>query len=300
MLAAFWQTTSQRMAERLAVASGAALAFWLGGIAAIAYSGHGLKDLDRWSKQPPAGMLVLGVLTVLASSALVQPAAGPLIRLLEGTRPGWALPIRRRFSPYLRRLAGLDDRWQALQAKADAGTITDDERQALNRIDARLHRAPADPAHRLPTRLGNILRAGEDAPRDKYGLDTVICWPRLWFVLPEAVQNALTSARATLTSAALLLLWGLLFLVWTPWAWWAAPVGLIVAAVAYTQLLSSAAAFSDLIESAFDLHRNALYEALGRPAPAPTTDETAHGQALTMFLWRGYDGGSVSTGGSSG
>jgi len=44
---------------------------------------------------------------------------------------------------------------------------------------------PAESDRHMPTKLGNILRAAELRSKDKYGLDAVICWPRLWLLLPD-------------------------------------------------------------------------------------------------------------------
>ena len=78
----------------------------------------------------------------------------------------------------------------------------------------------------MPTPLGNLLRAAEEYPYLHYGLITSICWPRLWLLLPPETQTAVSSARQRLERAAQLALWGLLFLVWTAWAWWAALIAL--------------------------------------------------------------------------
>jgi len=40
-----------------------------------------------------------------------------------------------------------------------------------------------------------------------------------------------------------------------------------------------------------DLHRMALYEALGWPRPKDSDEEKALGRRLTEFLWRGTDPG---------
>lgn len=41
----------------------------------------------------------------------------------------------------------------------------------------------------LPTRLGNILLAGERYAEDRYGIDTIYFWPRLYPLLPEAFKR---------------------------------------------------------------------------------------------------------------
>jgi hypothetical protein len=51
--------------------------------------------------------------------------------------------------------------------------------------------------------------------------------------LPDAVKKDLQEAHADLNTAARVWLWSLLFMVWTIWAWWAAPVGIIAAIFVY-------------------------------------------------------------------
>jgi hypothetical protein len=67
----------------------------------------------------------------------------------------------------------------------------------------------------MPTRLGNLLRAAERKPLEKYGLDAIICWSRLWMLLPDAVKKDLQESRADLNNAARVWLWSLLFCGWT-------------------------------------------------------------------------------------
>jgi hypothetical protein len=55
----------------------------------------------------------------------------------------------------------------------------------------------------------------------------------------------------------------------------------------YSMAQYSAMAYGDLLESAFDLHRLSLYDAVGWPRPADSEHEKALGAQLTEFLWRG-------------
>jgi hypothetical protein len=50
----------------------------------------------------------------------------------------------------------------------------------------------------MPTRFGDILRAAEFRPRDKYGLDTTVCWYPLWLLLPAEVKQEISQARLEL------------------------------------------------------------------------------------------------------
>ena len=181
-----------------------------------------------------------------------------------------------------------------LAAKVQERRATANEQRRHLALERQLRRIPTEanenaPTRRMPTTLGNILRAAESWPADKYGLDPVKCWPRLWLVLPDTARNELETARARLDSSATLVVWAGLFAVWTVWAWWALPAALVIALAGYRLVLGSAAVYSDLLESAFDVHRRLLYEALAWPLPRTPAEERALGEALTQYLWRGSD-----------
>src|SRR5262249_9746917 len=142
----------------------------------------------------------------------------------------------------------------------------------------------------MPTRLGNILRAAEGQPGDKYGLDAVICWPRLWLILPGDVREELVRARIRLDSAVSACNWAVLFVIFTPWLPWAPAAGAAFAVAGYyVWVLDRSRLFGDLIDATFDLHRHALYQALRWPLPANPAAERRAGRALTDYLWRGSD-----------
>lgn len=135
-----------------------------------------------------------------------------------------------------------------------------------------------------------MLRAAEGLPGDKYGLDAVICWPRLWLVLPGDARTELAHARAGLDAAVSACAWAVLFLAFTPWVPWAPAVTLLVAPVAYHGwVVPRAGQFGDLVEAAFDVYRPALYAALRWPLPETPAAERVAGAAVTDYLWRGSD-----------
>lgn len=70
-------------------------------------------------------------------------------------------------------------------------------------------------------------------------------------------------------------------------SWWAAPVGLVVAYLAYRRAAQVAEVYGDLVEAAFDVHRGALYDALRWPRPAGPDREPAVGAQLIGYLRRG-------------
>ena len=148
---------------------------------------------------------------------------------------------------------------------------------------------PRQADQRMPTHLGNLLRSAELRPHTKYGLDAIVCWSRLWLLLPDAVKKDLQEARADLNTAARVWLWSVLFLVWTYWAWWAAPVGIISAIFAYYYwALDAAKIYGELIEATFDLYRHLLYQSIRWGLPADPKEERRVGRQLTEYLWRGF------------
>jgi hypothetical protein len=273
-----------------------AFVFWLGGgLAALQRWGWDAAVVEFQKLQEPLP-LVLGVLvllTVAASGFVVQQFDFTVLRLLEGYWPGWLNPLagwlvkgqRRRFKR-------IDQQLQTLNRQGLA-TLTPQEREAYIQADLDLGEFP-ELGRLLPTRLGNILRAAEDHCAAKYGLDAIICWPRLWLLLPEATKTELSQARQQLNGTVRIWVWGMLFLIWAPLfgIWWPLPLGLGTAWLAHRWLIQAARVYGDLIEAAFDLYRLQLYQAVRWPLPSTPAEERVLGQALTDYLWHGSDQGS--------
>ncbi|WOD39901.1 hypothetical protein [Nodosilinea sp. E11] len=268
-----------------------AFVFWLGGglTALQKFGWQAFEDFFINLPEPlPVGLGVLALLVVAASGFVAQQFEFTVIRLLEGYWPSWCRPLSR----YLvkrqqRRFKQLDQQWQDFNRRGLA-TLTPEERQEYIELDLQLLEFP-EPGRLLPTRLGNILRSVEDRCALKYGLDAVICWPRLWVVLPEEVKGELSAARNILNLNARLWLWSVLFLLWTPlfWVWWSLPLGLGSAWLAHRWLVQTAQAYGDLLESAFDMYRFQLYESLRLRLPTNPAAERDMGKRLTEYLWHG-------------
>lgn len=303
-----------------------AFIFWLGGfLTAIQRLGWNTL-VTRYTAYPEPlqiAILVVALCVVAASAFVVQRFDTPIIRFLEGYWHPWLQPVRQtRISHYRQHKQALiqqsqtlrileaqqKSRLQALKTIIEtqgATTLTapeKDEYRQLNehlltptqqetliQIRQALHNLPAN-TDLMPTRLGNILRAAERRPLEKYGLDAIICWSRLWLLLPEAAKKDLQDARAELNNAARLWLWSILFLVWAALgAWWAAPLGILSALLAYYNwAIAAAITYGDLIEASFDLYRHLLYESLRWNLPADPNEERRVGQQLTEYLWRGF------------
>lgn len=292
----FWETLGGKLAEHWVVTLVTpAFVFWAGGLGAWAWRVGPIRlnhALDRFIQLPePAqvALLIGGLLVVMASAVLVQGFELRALRLLEGYWPSWTRPLRRwLIAKQNASITRKDARFQVL-ARKGLRNLTAEEREAYAFLDWMHMHVPEVPAERMPTRLGNVLRAAEQRPQSKYGLDGIICWPRLWLLLPDSVRNELTEARANLNAAVRLWLWGVLFLLWSMWTVLAVPVGLLIALVAYRWALRAAEIYGQLFEAAFDLHRTILFESLRWPLPATPADERKAGEELTAYLWRGSD-----------
>jgi hypothetical protein len=197
------------------------------------------------------------------------------------------------------RRAVLHGRWAAWldeQAKAafDAG-------REVEAIEWQVRRATSyPPVNRpdlvMPTRLGNVLRASEVYPLDRYGIDAVIIWPRLQPLIP-AEQSVLLEDRKvaldamlklTLLLSAFALVWCVVLAVMTTrWdlflicatAWPAAWL-------TYRNAVAVAVAYAEQVRATFDLYRLDLVTALGHPAPANADEERDLWDSLAHFYAR--------------
>ncbi|MFB4263111.1 hypothetical protein [Nonomuraea sp. GTA35] len=224
---------------------------------------------------------VLAFLVVaLLAAAWLASAATTLVRLYEGYWPGLiGAPLRALGLRWHRRRLG------ALDPCDDADY-------------ARLHTSyPGDPSEVMPTRLGNILKNAELHPEDRYGLDAVVVWPRLYPLLPEEQRAALIAARTELefflTVSALAAVYsaasGIFLLIAG-----AAPglfllchaTGGAVALLTYRAALPSARLYGQQVKVTFDVHRALLLTAIDRQDTADH-DERLVWQALARHWYRG-------------
>ncbi len=301
MLGKFWEGIGDKLADRWAAISVPALVFWLGGLLSWVFSHGGWSHLataTQWLTRLSAiGQLAVGLTALLAiagSGLVVARLTFPVLRILEGYWPRYCRVPRRLIIERLVIPSADADiaKWGELSHVLDKqADPTAEELADFARADRRRRRRPSSQADYMPTRTGNILRASEMWPAHKYGLDTVITWPRLWLVLPDTARQELTTARASLNSAAANVIWGLLFCCFAGWTPLALLPGLGVAVGSIVFWLpSSAETFGDLLEACYDLYRGSLYEQLRWPVPGDPGQERAAGKALTEYLWRGTSG----------
>jgi hypothetical protein len=302
VLGALGAGLGQKVADRWAdLLSSPALVFWIGGLLAwvtghggLVGDGSGWGELERWwtrsvgatSAVVQALAAVLLLLVVAGSARLVELVVPGALRLLEGYWPRPARSLRNGMVALRgRRGDRRVERWRVLARRRAA--LTADERAEYAWLNQWRTGVPADPADRMPTRLGDVLKAAESRPRHRYGLEATVCWPRLWMVMPETARVEVAAARVRLDDGAVLWLWSLLFCVWTIFTWWALVVALVGMVVGYRIALAGSATFGLMVQTCFDLHRDDLYAALGQALPTDPTQERAAGRRLTAYLERG-------------
>lgn len=149
----------------------------------------------------------------------------------------------------------------------------------------------------MATRLGNVLRAAERYPYDRYGADAVLVWPRLYPLLPDSVITSIAQARESLEFLLVLsalatsfgALSGVFLLVVTAPAWlfllcfWGS---MVIAIAAYRSSLGAAQVYAEILRSAFDLYRLDVLTAMHLPAPVNAFAERQRWREVSRLILR--------------
>jgi hypothetical protein len=154
------------------------------------------------------------------------------------------------------------------------------------------------PDRLLPTRLGNTLRSIEDNAGQRYGLNTITVWPRLYPTLSEPLRDQANRARDDYDTAARLCaglaLLAVVFaaLLLPAGGWWRlAPVVLATFSfIAYRAACSGARYYGLVVYTAFDLHRFDLLVRLRLDLPERPVDELHVNRRISDFLAQATSG----------
>jgi hypothetical protein len=268
--------------------------------------------------------VLLVVVSVVVISAVLQPFQIRLVRLLEGYWDGWSVTAR--LAPVFvefqrRRLDALRTRW----AEFDQLVLRDVDRQASPRDQwtrlrsrtraesgrartaERITRFPARPVSGLdgdpsdygkeaatpllPTALGNALRAIETSAGERYRLDTVHSWPRLYPHFSERFDALQASARDAMDTAANLTV--SFFVVgvvavaglWQePAFYWIPVVAMVLSGLSYVGAVAAAMQYGTHVRVAYDLFRFDMLKAMHYPLPADPEEEGEMFARLSEFL----------------
>lgn len=292
MLTKFWEGIGSNVAERwLEYIFGPSFLFWAGGFGMYVWQTGWQTVLNQAQVLTPfqqGSWIILVLLVLVFSSVFMQAMRFPVLRILEGY---WPRPFRSLSVKIVAwRRPRYEKQYEELRylTSVDPESLDPGQHDKLIWLDMWAHWQPVRTDDLLPTELGNILRARERSPGRKYGLDAIVCWPRLWPLLPENVRSDLANSRTSLDSLTELWFWGLLFSLWAFWTTpWAVVISLAWMVMTYSLVLQAAMVYGDLLETAFDLHRFSLYDAMGWPRPKNNQQEKTFGSQLTEYLWRG-------------
>jgi hypothetical protein len=272
-----------------------------------AFSGRpDIHALIVQSKHLGAGTILLLALSVFVLGLMLQPFQLAMVRLLEGywgaSRPATfifnrvAAPRRRWFATQLQL-----SRLQIAEPKPVSGQRIDGYHEELRefrkrqrkkaRADAVRLRYPRTVDRVLPTALGNALRSFEDTAGQRYGLETIPAFRRLYPLMSNSLSKSYADSRLQLDSAAgLCVAFFVITLVSIPPlagdGWWQAmPAGTaLLTWITYRGAIASALLMGRHVTTAFDLHRHDLIAAM-RYAPAPDAAlEYAFNTRLSRWL----------------
>jgi hypothetical protein len=244
--------------------------------------------VEAAAKTLGVGGSTLITVIALAVSMTLQPLQFRLVQVLEGY---WSL----RTLPWLFR-AGVWRQRRRLRRASAALVIEDDlndqvtdsllEERALAAETIIRFRFPAE-ERLLPTTLGNVLRSAEDRVGQRYALNGVVIWPRLFPLLPadyaQGLEDEVTqldlSSRLAVTWAtaggagACILCRDISALRNHP-TWLLVIVALFAFSwLSYRAAIESALAHGQDIEVALDLFRHRVLDAARLPEPRRLSHE---------------------------
>lgn len=311
------------------------LIFWglLGVVGVVGGGWDLLEGVRHWNQQDATlkALQLAGFLAIVVfSSNVLYGHSGTILRFFEGY---WNFPLAEMLSRTGRKrhqaiLASLDvkGRLKILgqelgQTKSGLEKAQDESlKQSLSKKhqqldqqlekleepqqqikrDAKKYRYYPDPKHSdkvLPTSLGNILLASELYPLDRFGVDAVLIWPRLFHLFPDRymqfITEALSSLNFVLALATLSGVFGAASGLWlialrAP-AWlfllcfWG---GFFVAWLAYRSATSSAVAYAEQVKVGFDLYRHELIRQLRLKLPENPLEEKKQWLEIWTLFFR--------------
>jgi hypothetical protein len=245
-----------------------------------------------------------------------------IIKLFEGLHPWqqrfmlrrWQRVNERRSAELYGELRELKRRYRDLLIKIDAaehsgdGDIaelyedlqgTAEEIQAQHEKIEKDHPVQTLPirTHRVcPTALGNAFAVAEEYPLDRYGMDSVLFWPRLRQVVDDKLLDPLDNYSMFLDFQLNLATLALVFtleavvvgVVEGSVSWWlSAAVALVIGWLSYRAAVGVARSMGALISTGFDFYRHKLLEEFELEQPANLTEEYRTWLRLGAFLRRG-------------
>lgn len=263
----------------------------------------GPAQVVRTVKDNPWTTGVVLILAVIVVAILLRPFQIAMVQVLEGywrnrfwLRPIEAMAVERHIRKAGSHVVRLDTA-KEIPTTADfriVARVSRREHRRTRRAEdslAALSSYPPDVQDFLPTRLGNALRRGETTAGERYGLNTVVTFPRLQPHLHAKLEAGIVNQLDLIdTTSAFTLLFTVQALVSAPLVWrldgWSVVpvVFLLFAGLAYRGARGIAVRHSELLRAAYDMHRFDMVKALHRKLPRTTATEFAENRELSRFL----------------
>lgn len=244
-------------------------------------------------------MIILGTLFfTLILAYLLQAFSHSFVKFWEGYWP------KSLWNSYKNHVNKVNEKWNNLQEERSNA--------AVNKLDLYpflqeklFYEYPSKEERLLPTKLGNVLRAAEDYAKTTYGMDIVFWWPRLWIILPEAIQKQIDDSLVPIiallnlaTQIGIISLIGFAYLCiqyiesWEFGTLLAASItliaGLILTFTAYQGAVSQAKTYGVLIRSAVDLYRFDLLKILHQSMPSNLAEERKLWDNMIKWVYLAY------------
>jgi len=250
----------------------------------------------------PIGYVLL-VLGIAVGAFLLRPFQVSVVQFLEGYWTGAllrGLPAALAIERHRRIWSVNDARRRASAAKAQSSEFEEvaafaARAAAADRIKRRgirvVARYPGQSAWILPTLLGNHLRRAETTAGERYGLKTVITYPRLRPHLSDPVDRAIAARLAVIDNSSMyFFIFGFEATVTGPllarldgWSL-ISPMFCALAGLCYRGARVAARAYGLALATAYDLHRFDMLKALHLRLPGNLEEERDANEELSRFL----------------
>jgi hypothetical protein len=249
--------------------------------------------------------LTLFILGLIAASVLLQPLLSTIDDLQYGDQRFWWLGwlMKRLRSRQIRRYM-MYRTYLANTSRLRAEWHDHEVNENLARAASALRRYPQREEDLRPTLLGNVVLAGEINAGRRYGLETLVVFPRLEPLLPDGIARRvagyrsdlrfavrLTSALIVAAAVSIPLLLPPIFTANTDlrdFLWFLVPAGaLLLAWASHHNSVSAALQYYEALAVAFDLNRFALYDALHLPMPNDFQQELEFAREINYALSTG-------------
>jgi hypothetical protein len=264
------------------------------------------------------GVLLLFILLIVAVAALVQGFHFAIVRVLEGYWGGsgfaaalTAAGVDRHRDRLLKAKAVLHGSLGAVKKGVGDASPTDrrlqdqvTELRSKARRGLQVKRAkhivasyPPSENDLLPTRFGNIMRAGERRAGERYGWRTIPTWPRLYQGLSDSTATAYRMTYDGVVTAAVFCVTFLAITLFTvaafyddPELWWFCGAAALFTFTSYRAAVASAVTLGVIQAVAFDRHRFDLFESMHLPLPNTPAEEQMLAGKLSRFFSESEDG----------